>query len=191
MRKCVVFLAAAGLLLIACFRTEAQIPATQWAPEQTPSGLTVILLPAPRVWLSPIALPIQTFARRLPRPAFLLVTVYEPDPGLENRLAIESFHTRFLTESSLPVAHLWRGLKLVLFESTIHPRGLELGWPNSGSGSYYLRPLTNDQAGVANSLGFSGISLRYSFGRDAERGNPVQIWRCVSWVVGNGRGCLR
>jgi hypothetical protein len=191
MRKCVIFVAAAGLLLIACFPTEAQIPATQWAAEQTPSGLTVILFPAPRVWLSPIALPIQLFARRLPRPAFLLDTVYEPDPSLENRLAIESFQNRFLTESSLPVAHLWKGLKLVLFESTIHPRGLELGSPISGIGSYYLRPLTNDQAGVANSFGFSGISLRYSFGRDAERGNPVQIWRCVSWVIGNGRGCLR
>jgi len=186
MRKCVIFVAAAGLLLMACFPMEAQTPATQLALEQTPSGLTVILFPAPRVWLSPIALPIQLFARRLPRPAFLLDTVYEPDPSLENRLPIESFETRFLTESSLPVAHLWRGLKLVLFESTIHPRGLEL---TSGIGSYYLRPSINDQAGVANSFGFSGVSLRYSFGRDAQRGNPVQIWRCVSWVIGNGRGC--
>jgi len=189
MLKCVNFVAAAGLLLIACCPMEAQTLATQLAPEQMPSGLALIRFPASRVWLSPIALPIQLFTRRLPRPAFLLDTVYEPDPGLQNRLPFESFQTRSLTESSLPVAHLWRGLKLVLFESTIHPRGLELSSQTSGIGSYYRRPSTNDQAGLANSFGFSGLSLRYSFGRDAERENPVQIWRCVSWVIGNGRGC--
>jgi|HubBroStandDraft_1064217.scaffolds.fasta_scaffold195459_1 hypothetical protein len=191
MRTCAIFVAAAGLLLAACFPTEAQAPATQLAAGQTPSGLTVVLFPAPRVWRSPMALPAQRMATRSPPPAFLLDTVYEPDPSLENRLSIESFQTRFLTESSLPIAHFWRGLKLVLFESTVHPRGLELSSPTSGNASYHVRTLTNDQAGVANSLGFSGISLRYSFGRDAERGNPVQIWRCVSWVIGNGRGCRR
>jgi len=189
MRKCFIFVAAAGLLLMACFPTEAQIPATQLALEQTPPDLTMVLFPAPRVWLSLVPLPIHLFAKPFPRPAFLLDAVYKPDPSLENRLPIESFRTPFLTESSFPVAHLWRGLKLVLFESTIHPRGLELGSPTSGICFYYLPPSINDQAGVANSVGFSGISLRYSFGRDAERGKPVQIWRCVSWVTGNGRGC--
>ena len=191
MRKCVIFVAAAGLLLIACFPTKAQTSATQFALKQPPPDLNVILFPAPRVWLSSIALPIQLFSKPFPRPAFLLDTAYEPDPSLENRLPIESFQTRFLAESSFQVAHLWRGLKLVLFESTIHPRGPELGSPTSGIGSYYLRPSINDQAGLANSFGFSGISLRYSFGRDAERGKPVQIWRCVSWVIGDGRGCRR
>jgi hypothetical protein len=189
MRKCFILVAAAGLLLIACFSTEAQTLATQLALEQTPPDLTLILFPAPRVWLSLIAPPIQLFAKPFPRPAFLLDAIYKPDPSLENRLPIESFRTPFLTESSFPVAHLWRGLKLVLFESTIHPRGLELGSPTSGIGFYYLPPSINDQAGLANSVGLSGISLRYSFGRDAQRGTPVQIWRCVSWVIGNGRGC--
>jgi hypothetical protein len=191
MRKCVVFVAAAALLLISCFPTEAQTPATQFAPEQRPSDLTVILFPTPRVWLSPIAAPIQLFPRGLPRPVFLLDTVYESNPSLENRLPIESFQTRFLTESSFPIAHLWRGLNLVLFESTIHPRGLELGSLTSGIGSYYMRLSINDQAEVANSVGLSGISLSYSFGRDAGRGKREQIWRCVSWVIGKGRGCLR
>jgi hypothetical protein len=189
MRKCLILAAAAGLLLIACFPTEAQIPASQFALEQTPSHLTMILFPAPLPGLSPIVLPIQLFGKPFPRPTVLLDEVYRPNPSLENRLLIESFRTPFLTESSLPVAHLWRGLKLVLFDSTIHPRGLELGSPTSGTGFYYMRPSTNDQAGVANSVGLSGISLRYSFGRDADREKPVQIWRCVSWVIGDGRGC--
>ena len=191
MRKCIIFVAAAGLLLFACLPTEAQTPATQFAAEQTPSDLTVIQFPPPRVWLSPIVLPIQLFAERLPRPVFLLDTAYDPDPSLENRLPMGSFQTRFLTESSFPIAHLWRGLNLVVFGSTIHPRGLDLGSLTSGIGSYYMRPSINDQAEVANSVGLSGISLRYSFGRDAERGKPVQIWRCVSWVIGDGRGCRR
>lgn len=189
MRECFIFVAAVGLFLIACFPTEAQTPATQFALEQTPSELTMILFPAPLPWLSPIVLPIQLFGKPFPHPTFLSDEVYKPDPSLENRLLIESFRTPFLTESSLPVAHLWRGLKLVLFDGTIHSRGLELGSPTSGIGFYYMRPSTNDQAGLANSVGLSGISLRYSFGRDAERGKPVQIWRCVSWVIGDGRGC--
>jgi hypothetical protein len=189
MRKCFIFVAAAGLLLIACFPTEAQTPGSQFALEQTPSDLTMILFPGRLPWLSPIVLPIQFFGKSFPRPTFLLDEAYKPDASLENLLLIESFRTPFLTESSLPVADLWQGLKLVLFESTIHPRGLELGSPTSGIGFYYMRPATNDQAGAANSVGLSGISLRYSFGRDAERGRPVPIWRCVSWVMGDGRGC--
>ena len=189
MRKCFIFIAAAGLLLIACFPTEAQAPSSQFALEQTPSSLTMILFPAPPPWLSPIRLPIQLFGKSSPRPTFLMDEVYKPDASLENLLLLGSFRTPFLTESSLPVADLWQGLKLVLFESTIHPRGLELGSPTSRIGSYYMRPATNDQAGLANSVGLSGISLRYSFGRDAERGKSALIWRCVSWAIGDGRGC--
>lgn len=191
MRKRFIFVAAAGLLVIACFPMEAQTPATRFALEQTPPDLTTILFPAPLVWFSPIVLPIQLFERPLPSPVFLLDAEYKPDPSLENRLLTESFRTPSLTESSFPVAHLWRGLRLVLFESTIHPRGLDLGSPISGIGSYYSRPSTSSQAEVANSVGLIGISLRYSFGRDAETAKSVQIWRCVSWVIGDGRGCRR
>jgi hypothetical protein len=189
MRKCFIFVAAAGLLLIACFHTEAQTPATQFALEQTPPDLTMILFPAPRVWLSPIVLPIQLLGKPFPRPAFLLSAVYGPEPSLESRLPIDEFRTPLLTESSFLVAHLWRGLKLDLFESTLHSRGLQLGSPTSGVGSYHLRLSSNDQAGLANSVGLEGIRVRFSFGRDAETRKPVQIWRCVSWVIGNGRGC--
>jgi hypothetical protein len=178
-----------GLLLSSCLPLEAQTPATQIALAQTSPDLATILFPAPRIPLSAIVLPIQLFGKPLPHPAFLLDAAYEPDPSLESRLPIESFRTPLLTESSFLVAHLWRGLKLDLFQSTLHSHGRQLGSPTSGVGFYYLRPSTNDQAGLANSVGLEGISLRYSFGRDAETGKPVQIWRCVSWVIGNGRGC--
>src|SRR5271155_1782670 len=189
MRKCFIFVAAAGLLLISCFFTDAQTPASQFALEQTPSNLSMILFPAPLPWLLPIVLPIKPIGTLFPRPTFFGYEVYEPDPSLKTRLLIGSFRTPLLTESSLSVGHLWQGLNLVLFKSTIHPRGPELVSPASGIGSYHLRPSTNDQAGVANSVGLSGISLRYSFGRDAERGKSVHIWRCVSSVIRDGRGC--
>ena len=178
-----------GLLLSSCPLLDAQTPATQIALAQTSPDLTTILFPAARNPLSPIVLPTQLSGKPFPHPAFLLDGAYEPDPSLESRLPIESFRTPLLTESSFLVAHLWRGLKLDLFQSTLHSHGPQLGSPTSGVGSYYLRHSSNNQAGLANSVGLEGISLRFSFGRGGETRKPVQIWHCVSWVIGNGRGC--
>jgi len=179
-------IAVVGLLLSSCLPLKAQTPATQIALTQASPVLTTILFPASRIPLSPIVLPIQLFGKPFPHPEFLLEAAYKPDPSLESRLPIESFRTPLLTESTFLVAHLWRGLKLDFFQSTLHSHGPQLGSPTSGVGSYYLRPSTNGQAGLANSVRLSGISLRYSFGRDAERGKPVPIWRYVSRVIGKG-----
>ena len=178
-----------GLVLSICLRLQAQTLTTQIALAQTSPDLTTILFPAPGIRLSPIVLPIQLFEKPFPHPAFLLDAAYEPDPSLDSRLSIESFRTPLLTESSFRVANLWRGLKLDLFQSSLHFHGPQLGSPTSGVGCYCLRSSTNDQAGLANSVSLSGIRLRYSFGRDAETRKPVHIWRCVSWVIGDGRGC--
>jgi hypothetical protein len=184
------FIFVAGLLLTTCLPTKTQTRPTEFALAQTSPDLSMVLFPAPRIPLSPVVLSIQLFGKPLPPPAFLADAAYlHDDPSVESRLPIESFRTPFLRESSFLVANLWRGLKLDLFESTIGSRGLQLGSPISGVGYYYSRLSINDQAGLANSVGLKGISLRYSFGRDAERRKPVQIWRCVSWVMGNGRGC--
>jgi hypothetical protein len=187
MRNCLILVL--GLLLRSCLPLEAQVPATQIVLAQTSSSLTMILFRAPRVRLSLIVLPIQLPAKPLSPPAFLLAAVYKPESSLESRLPIEEFRTPLLTESNFLVAHLWRGLQLDVFERTLHSQGLQLGSPMSGVGFRDLRPSTNDQAGIANSVGLDGISLRYSFGRDAETRKPVQIWRCVSRVMGNGRDC--
>jgi hypothetical protein len=191
MWKCIIFVAAAGWLLLACFSAQAQTSATQLALEPEPAVLGMTLFPGPRVWVSPIVLPIKLLRKPSPPHLLLWDAADQPYPSLENLLAIESFQTPMFSESSFPVAHLWRGLRLVLFQSTIHPRGPELGWPDSGMDSYYVRPFRNDQAGVASSIGFTGISLRYTFGRDEERAKSVSLWRCVSWVIGDGRGCRR
>jgi hypothetical protein len=67
MRKYFVFVAAAGLLLIAWFLTEAKIPASEFALEQTLSELTLISSPAPLPWVSLTVLPIQLFDIATPR----------------------------------------------------------------------------------------------------------------------------
>jgi hypothetical protein len=178
-----------GLFLNSWFPTEAQAPATQIVLAQTSPDLTMILFPASSARLSPIVLPIQLFAKPFLHPAFLLAVAYKPEPSLESRLPINEFRTPLLTESSFLVAHLWRGLKLDLFESTLHSHGMQLGSATSEVGSYYLRLSSNDQAGLANSVGLEGIRLSYSFGRDAGTRKSAQMWRCVSWIIGSGRGC--
>lgn len=160
-----------SLLLSSCLPMEAQRPATQV------------------VRLSLVVLPIQLPSRPLPNSAFLSAAARKPEPSLESWLPIEEVRTSFLTETRFLVAHLWRGLQLDVFDSTIHSQSLQLGPPSSGSGFQNFRPSSHDQAGIASSVGFDGISLRYSFGWDAETRKPTQLWRCVSWVIGNGRGC--
>ena len=179
----------AGLLLGGCLSMEAQTVATQTVPAQTSPSLTLIVLRPSRVRLSRIALPIQLPRKSLPHPAILLAAAYRPEANLETRLPIEEVRTPFLTESSFLVVHLWRGLQLDAVDSTRHSQSLQLGSPRIGSGFQNFRPSSHDQAGITSSAELDGIRLRYSFGRGTETRKPIQIFRCVSWVIGNGRGC--
>ncbi len=108
---------------------------------------------------------------------------------METRLPIEEFRTPFLTESSFLVAHLWRGLQLDAVDSTLRSQSLQLGSPRIGGGFQNFRPSSHDQAGITSSAELDGIRLRYSFGRDSDTGKGIRIWRCVSWAMGDGRGC--
>lgn len=166
---------AAGLILSTCLPVEAQIPVKQIVLMQASAGRTLILFRAPQ--------------DRFPPPAFVLAAAYKPEPSFESRLPIQEVRTPFLTESSFLVAYLWRGLQLDVVDSTLHFHNLELGPPRFGSSFQGLRSPIHDQTGVASSVELDGIGLRYSFGRDAEARKPKQIWRCVLWVVGNGRRC--
>jgi hypothetical protein len=174
------FALVAGLLLSSCLPITAQTPAAQIVLAQTPSSPTMILFRTPRVRLSLIAPPIQLPREPLPHPAFHLAAAYKPEPSLESRLPIEEVRTSFLTESSFQVVHLWRGLRLDVSDSTIHFQSLRLGSSRSGGGFQDLRVPTHDQAGIAKSVEFDGINLKYSFGRDTQTRRPGQIWR--AWL---------
>ena len=173
-----------GLLLSCYLPIKAQTLTKQSVLSETSSSLTMTLYPASRVRVSLVAQPIQLASKLFPRPAFLLAAAYKPEPSLESRLPIEEVRTSFLTESSFLVAHFWRGLQLTGFDST-----LRFGSPRSGGGFQDFRPPSHDQEGVANSVGLDGISLRFSFGRDAETRTPNPIWHCMLWVIRNGRTC--
>jgi hypothetical protein len=180
-------IAVAGLLLSSCFPMGAQTRAARIFLAQTSP-----VLPAPMAPMLFRASLIRSLAklpeRPLPHSTFLMGTAYKPATSLESRLRIDEFRTPLLMEWSLPVAHLWRGLKLDVFESTFHSRSWQRGSPTTGVGFQDLRPPSKDQASIGSSVGHRGLSLTYSFGRDTAR-KPVQILRCVSWVIGDGHGC--
>ncbi len=169
----------AGLLLGSCLPMRAQVPTTQIVLAQT-SSVSVIPFAVPRARLPLIVLPIPLFHMPLPCPGFFLAPAYKLEPTLESRLPIEEARGRFLTESSFLVAHLWRGLHLDIFDRTLHSQCLQLGSPSMGGGFQDFRPLSHDQVGITSSVEFDGISLRYSFGRDAETKKTAQMLR--AWL---------
>ncbi len=187
MRKYLIL--AAGLLLSGWPSMEAQTLATETVLAQTSPSLTLIVLRASRVRLPPMVLPVQPPRKPIPHPAILLAGIYKPETSLETRLPIEEFRTPFLTESSFLVAHLWRGLQLDAVDSTLRSQSLQLGSPRTGGGFQNFRPSSHDQAGITSSAELGGIRLRYSFGRDSDTRKGIGIWRCVSWAMGDGRGC--
>jgi hypothetical protein len=182
------FVLLAGLLLSSCFPMGAQTSAARTVLAQSSPVLPAPVLPMILFRASLIRSLTELPERSLAHSTFFLGAAYEPEPSLESRLRIDEFRTPLLTESSLSVAHLWRGLKLDVFESTFHSHIWQRGSPTSGVGFQDLRPPSTDQASIASSVGHRGLSLTYSFGRDAAR-KPVQILRCVSWVIGDGHGC--
>jgi hypothetical protein len=126
----------AGFLLSSYFPVEAQTPSAQivLAQASPPPVLPMVLFRA-----SPIRSSSELPERPLPhysaphRPP-LLAAAYQPEPSLESRLQIDEFRTPMLTESSLPVADLWRGLKLDAFDSASHAPSLQRFSPTSGAG---------------------------------------------------------
>ncbi len=178
----------AGLLLSSCFPMGAQTSAARTLLAQSSPVLLAPVAPMILFRASLIRSPTELPEKPFRHSTFLLGAAYKPEPSLESRLRIDELRTPLLTEARLPVAHLWRGLKLDVFESTFHSHSWQRGSPASGVGFQDLRPRGNDQASIGSSAGHNGLSLRYSFGRDATK-KPTQILRCLSWVVGDGHGC--
>lgn len=174
----------AGLLLGSCAPGAAQTLATRVfvaRPEQT-----TMLVRASLTLFAPKA-PMQSRlpTKPVPRTAFLVNSAYTPDPGLMGRSLVEEDRTRFLTESRLAVVQFWRGrFELGGFASTLHMQNGQFGLPGSGD-----PPSNHDQSSTARSIGNDGISLVFRFGRDAQTRGQPGVWRCLSWIRGDSRGC--
>ena len=190
----------AALLLGSSLPIEAQAPATHvslaWTSPSSALTPSFAITPrGPGDGLSPVVPRAQLPAKPLPHVAFVFGgrykfgEAYNAEPSLESRLPIAVVRTPFLTESRYTVAHLWGGLWVDGFDSTLHSQGAQLGSPTSASGYQGLVPSRHDQAGIADSLGSSGISLRYTLGPQEGTRKAMPMWRCMSWVIGDGRGC--
>src|SRR5579862_9166061 len=180
-----------GFLLGSCLPMEAQTPPAHMvlAEVSPPPVLPMILFRASPI-RSRAELPEQPLPHySAPHEAPLLAAAYKPEPSLGSRLPIEEFRTPMLTESSVPVADVWRGLKLDAFESKeSHTPTLQRFSPTSGIGFEDLRPRASDQASIGGSVERAGLSLRYGFGRDATR-KPSHVLQCFARVIGKGHGC--
>jgi len=175
-----------AVLLSICLPGGAQTLSTQvFLAQARPEPTTMITRALPTHFPSNVAL--ASRLARTPAAQFtaLVIPTYEADRSLESRPLVEVVKTLFVTESRLVVVQFWRGrLHLDSFESTLHMQNVQLG-PSGSSGS----PPRHDQAGVASSAGFDGISLGVRFGREAQTGHQTQIWRCLGWIRGDGGGC--
>ncbi|HEX4004344.1 MAG TPA: hypothetical protein VHX36_16950 [Candidatus Acidoferrales bacterium] len=165
------------------------------AAAQTPRMRTILASATPRAAAMPSFRPVRAPSsavlpdKPLPRFSSSLAPAYKPEPSLVSRLPIDEFRTPLMMESSVPIVHLWRGLGFDVFESTLYSHSLQRGSPESGVAYQDLRPVTRDQAALAGSFGGDGVSLRYTFGRDASAAKPVQMWHCASLIVGEAHGC--
>jgi hypothetical protein len=196
MRRRHLLFAVGGLVLGSFLPTEAQTLATQISLLQPSSRGTARPFRESLARLLPVVPRNQLPDKPVPRNnnqisdhAYLLASAYKPQPRRESWLEMEEFRSPLLTESSFDVAHLWRGLQLDAFESTLHSQSLQLGSPMSNIGFEALQPTRSDQATIANSIGRDGIRLRYTFGHDYESQKPAQILRCASLIVGKVHGC--
>jgi hypothetical protein len=181
------FILIAGLFLGTFFPAAAQTPRARIVLASARATPRATATPSFRPVRAPssVALP----DKPLPHTAFPLAGAYKPEPGLASRVPIEEFRTPLVSESSVPIVHLWRGLGFDFVESTSYSHSLERGSPDSGVAFQDPRPIAKDQAALASSFGGDGVSLRYTFGRGEPAAKPVQMWRCISLLVGEAHGC--
>ncbi|HTW32171.1 MAG TPA: hypothetical protein VMD76_10850 [Candidatus Sulfotelmatobacter sp.] len=164
------------------------------AAAQTPGMRTILASATTRSAAVPSFRPVRSPSsdalpdKPQPRPFSRLARAYKPEPTLASRLPVEQFRTPLMTEESVPIVHVWGGLGFDFFESTFYSHSLQRGSPESGVAFQDPRPFTRDQAALAGSFGGDGVSLTYKFGT-AGVAKPVEMWRCVSLILGDARGC--
>jgi hypothetical protein len=170
-------------ILSSCLSGEAQTPATQafLVPAHSEPATTLFRTSTPRIAPNP------PLARYLPSGPVAQPTVggisvyastyspaYEPTLGADYASyrssqrgwpRLEMVKGPFITESRGVFAEFWRGrLQLDGFDSTVHMQSVQLGPSSAGS----LLPV-HDQAGLNSSAHGEGISLKFNFGRDAQK----------------------
>lgn len=111
----------------------------------------------------------------------------DQDQGLERLESLSQWRevqTLFSTRSTLPLVQLWGGrLRLDGFTSTLDMQNVRLG-PSGGGGLQDFLLRRQNYPGEPRSVTLDGVSLAFHFGRNAQIGRPIQIWRCLARIAG-------
>ena len=179
-----------GVVLGSYVPMSAQTPAPRAIPAQdrTVMSMTVVPTAAPvPSFAASFLLPENPEKSAAPPVSYLFARTYERDQGLEGLKSlspVREVKTLFLTQSMLPLLQLWGGrLRLDGFTSTLHVQNVQLG-PSPAGGLQDFRPLRPGYPGGPRSVDLYGVSLSFHFGRDAQIGRPIQIWRRLARIVG-------
>jgi hypothetical protein len=178
------FILLLGVFLCSHVPTAAQIHASQIVRTQEQVAPRMSLLRTVSVPLLAASFPLsEDPGKSAAHFRYLSAGAYEDDRSLKSLSPMREVKTRFLTQSSLPLVQLWGGrMRLDGFTSTIHMQNVELG-PSTADGLQDFRPPRQVYPGGPRSVGLYGLSLSLHFGRDAQRGRPTQIWRCLAQTV--------
>jgi hypothetical protein len=179
------FILLLGVFLGSQVPTAAQTPAPQIVPAQERvAPIMSMARTVPALLLAPSFPLSESPGKSAAHSSYLFVGAYERDQSLERLSPMREVKTLFLTQSSLPLVQLWGGrLRLDGFTSRLHMQNVQLG-PSAAGGMLDFRPPRQGSQGGLRSVGFYGVSLSFHFGRDAQIGQPAQIWRCLARIAG-------
>jgi len=117
--------------------------------------------------------------------SYLFAGAAELDSGTELLSSVKRVKTLFYTQSSLPLVQLWSGrLELDAFQNTLHIQNVLLG-PLAYGSMQGFRSSRHGYPGGPPSVHFSGLSLTFHFGQNAQKGRPIEAWRRLSRMVDN------
>ena len=162
-----------GVVLGSYVPMSAQRPAPRTIPAQDRTVMSMTVVPtAPAPLFAASFLPPENPGKSAAPFSYVFARAYERDQGLEGLKSlspVREVKTLFLTQSMLPLLQLWGGrLRLDGFTSRLHMQNVQLG-PSAAGGLLDFRPQRLSYPGGPRSVGFSGVSLSFHFGRGADR----------------------
>jgi hypothetical protein len=176
------------MLLLGMFMSSqaaaVQISALRIAPAQKPVAPVVRVFRAEsKTLLAPSILLSQDREKTFAHTSLRFSGLEERDQALERLSPVIKVKTLILTQVSLPLVELWDGkIELDAFQSTLRIQNVQFGALGLAAMPDYALSQQNFPGG-SRSLHFSGVSLKFHFGRVERARRPTHPWRCVPRIV--------
>lgn len=107
---------------------------------------------------------------------------YRSTPTLEELLAVKTNDTVFVSQSRVPLMHLWGGrLQIAGFTSTVKMENVLLG-PASQGALQSLRLTQQARFSAARSIDLYGVSVGFRFTPPAEKAGRAAIWSLLASI---------